>query len=119
VPKSLACFSIILAHFYELPTTSSADKGSIRRSHEEDLINQASCLNLVVNAVITWNTIYMAAAIDQLKAEGFPVQESDLQHLWPTRYEHINVHGKIRFNLEEELKRKGLRPLRTPETVLP
>lgn len=96
-----------------------ANKGYIRKSHEEDLFNQASCLNLVVNAVITWNTVYMAAVIDQLKAEGFPVQESDLPHLWPTRHEHINVHGKVRFNIEEELKRKGLRPLRKLEADLP
>jgi TnpA family transposase len=89
-----------------------ANKGFIRRRHEDELKNQASCLNLVTNAVIIWNTIYMSAAIEQLKIEGYPVQESDLKHLWPTHYEHINVHGKYQFNVDEVLKRKGLRPLR-------
>jgi hypothetical protein len=27
--------------------------------------------------VITWNTVYMAAAIDQLRQEGYAVQESE------------------------------------------
>lgn len=92
-----------------------ANKGSIRRRYEDEIKNQASCLNLVTNAVIVWNTVYMAAVIDQLKAEGYPVQEGDLEHLWPTRYEHINVHGKYQFNIDEVFNRKGLRPLRKIE----
>ena len=28
---------------------------------------------LVTNAVVTWNTVYMAAVIEQLKSEGVPV----------------------------------------------
>ena len=67
----------------------------------EHLAHQASCLNLVTNAVIVWNTVYMAAVVEQLKQEGYPVQESDLAHIWPTRYAHINVYGKYHFNLDE------------------
>ena len=71
-----------------------------------------NCLNLVTNAVIIWNTVYMQAAIDQLKQEGEQIEENDIRHIWPTRYEHINVHGKYHFNVDENLSRKGLRPLR-------
>ena len=91
-----------------------ANKGQLRRKRGEELTHQASCLNLVTNAVILWNTVYMTAAIEQLKQEGYPVQESDLAHVWPTRYGHINVHGKYHFNIEEAQSRKGLRPLRQP-----
>jgi len=94
-----------------------ANKGQIRRKYEDEIQNQASCLILVTDAVIIWNTVYMAAVIDQLKSEGYPVQESDLAHLWPTRYEHINVHGKYKFNIDEEFNRKGLRPLRKIDTL--
>lgn len=41
-----------------------AYSGQIRSSQDEDLTNQASCLNLVTNAVVTWNTVYMTAVID-------------------------------------------------------
>ena len=43
-----------------------ANKGQLRRKRGEELANQASCLNLVTNAVILWNTVYMAAAVEQL-----------------------------------------------------
>jgi TnpA family transposase len=91
-----------------------ANKGQLRRKRGEELAHQASCLDLVTNAVILWNTMYMTAAIEQLKQEGYPVEESDLAHVWPTRYGHINVHGKYHFNMEEARGRKGLRPLRQP-----
>jgi len=89
-----------------------ANKGQLRRKRGEELVNQASCLNLVTNAVILWNTVYMAEAVEQLKREGYPVNENDLPHIWPTRYEHINVYGRYHFNIEEARRRKGLRPLR-------
>ncbi len=85
----------------------------------EELVNQASCLNLVTNAVIVWNTVYMAEAVAQLKREGYPVHESDLAHIWPTRYEHINVYGRYHFNIEEARRRKGLRPLRLSGVNMP
>ena len=46
-----------------------ANKGVLRKKQEGELMNQAGCLNLVTNAVVTWNTVYMAAVIDQLRAE--------------------------------------------------
>jgi TnpA family transposase len=91
-----------------------ANKGQRRQSRGEALTHQALCLNLVTNAVIVWNTVYMAAVVEQLKQEGYPVQDSDLAHVWPTRYAHINVYGKYHFNVEEAHARKGLRPLRAP-----
>ena len=96
-----------------------ANKGQLRRRRPEDLTHQALCLNLVTNAVIVWNTVYMAAIIKQLQQEGYPVHESDLAHVWPTRYAHINVYGKYPFNVEEGWRRQGLRPLRQPGPAIP
>ena len=47
-----------------------ANRGKIRRKQEEEQVHQARCLNLVTNAVIAWNTVYMAAAIDRLRVDG-------------------------------------------------
>lgn len=96
-----------------------ANKGQLRRKRGEELVNQASCLNLVTNAIVLWNTVYMAEAVEQLKQEGYPVNESDLAHIWPTRYEHINVYGRYHFNIEEARGRKGLRPLRQSRSAIP
>jgi hypothetical protein len=63
--------------------------------------------------VIAWNTVYMAAAIDQIRREGHPVRDSDLAHLSPCRYEHINPYGKYAFEVGAELSGAKLRPLRS------
>jgi len=44
---------------------------------------------------VTWNTVYMAAVIDQLRAEGRTVNEEDIARLSPARYEHINPYEDI------------------------
>jgi TnpA family transposase len=49
-----------------------ADKGVIHRKQEEAQTNLAMCLNLVINAVVVWNTVYMQAVLDQLRREGTP-----------------------------------------------
>jgi TnpA family transposase len=91
-----------------------ANEGKVRRKDAEEQLNQASCLNLMTNAVVAWNTIYMMAALDALTAEGYAVEGDDLVHLSPARYEHINPYGKYRFELGAEWSRTTLRPLRHP-----
>lgn len=96
-----------------------ANEGKIRKRNQEDQLNQAACLNLVVNAITVWNTVYMQAALDQLRIEGYEINEDDIPHLSPARSEHINMYGKYYFNIEEGLKRKGLRELRKPSSDFP
>jgi hypothetical protein len=90
------------------------NKGTLRKKQEEELRNQAGCLNLATNAVVTWNTVYMAAVIEQLRVEGRTVNDEDIARFSPARYEHINPYGKYRFDIEEGLSRTPLRPLRPP-----
>ena len=71
-------------------------------------------MNLLTNAVVAWNTVYMTEVTKRLRAEGYPVQEEDLARLSPARYEHINPYGKYRFELTDELDGTNLRPLRQP-----
>jgi TnpA family transposase len=72
-----------------------ANKGQLRHPRGEVLAHQASCLNLVANAVIVWNTVDMRAVVEQLKQEGHPLDATDLAHIWPTRYAHLNVYETI------------------------
>ena len=89
-----------------------ANESKIRGKQAEAISHQAACLNLITNAVVAWNSVYMNAAIEQLKAEGYPVMESDIKHLSPARHEHINPYGRYIFEVEKELSRKELRLLR-------
>jgi len=89
----------------------SANRGRIRKKYPEEHLNQANCLNLITNAITVWNTVYMQAAIDHLKAQGEEIAEEDLIHLSPARFEHINMYGKFSFEISVPLSNAGLRPL--------
>jgi TnpA family transposase len=79
------------------------------RGYEAQL-SRASALSLVINAIIVWNTEYLAAAATDLAAHGRPVPESLWPHLTPLHWEHINLVGHYTF---EEPRFSGhLRPLR-------
>ncbi len=54
----------------------------------------------------------MQAVLDQLRAENCSVQEDDLVHLSPPRFEHLNPYGKYYFPIDKTAERQGLRPLR-------
>ncbi len=89
-----------------------AHEGTIRRKQEEEMSCQAGCLNLLTNAVIIWNTVYMNAAINRLREDGYQVKNDDLKHLSPVRHGHVNPYGRFIFQIEEEFAREALRPLR-------
>ncbi len=89
-----------------------AREGVVSQKYEEGQANQAGCLNLLTNAVIVWNTVYMQATLEAIRQEGYLVQEEDLAHLWPIRFAHIHRYGKYEFDVEAARKRVGLRPLK-------
>ena len=47
-----------------------AREGVVSQKYEDGQANQAGCLNLLTNAVIVWNTVYMQAALDAIRAGG-------------------------------------------------
>ncbi len=89
-------------------------RGELRQRYREGQEDQLGALGLVVNAIILWNTIYMDAALDQLRAEGFEVRDEDVARLSPLAHEHINMLGRYAFILPEPVARGELRPLRSP-----
>jgi hypothetical protein len=64
--------------------------------------------------IVLWNTLYMQAAIDQLRAEGYPVLEEDIASLNPHVHDHINMLGRYSFSIPESVAHGELRPLRNP-----
>ena len=37
----------------------------------------------MLNVIVLWNTIYMDAALNQLRQEAFPVRDEDMERLSP------------------------------------
>ena len=44
-----------------------------------------------------WNTVYLNAALAQLRAAGYPVHDNDVARLSPYMRRHLNVHGHFSF----------------------
>ncbi len=93
-----------------------ANEGLVRQRQPEDQTNQASCLTLVTNAVVTWNTVYMMEALAALRRRGELIADDDLVHLSPALFAHINPYGKYRFEIPEE-DTPTRRPLRDPDAL--
>lgn len=51
--------------------------------------------------IVLWNTIYMEVALNQLRADGYPVRDEDLARLSPLLHEHINLLGRYSFSVPE------------------
>ena len=89
-------------------------RGELRQRYREGQEDQLGALGLVVNAIVLWNTLYMEAALQQLRAEGVPVHADDVARLSPLVHHHINFQGRYSFALPEAVARGALRPLRNP-----
>ena len=93
-------------------------RGELRQRYREGQEDQLGALGLVVNAIILWNTIYMDAALRQLRAGGFDVHDEDVARLSPLGHQHINMLGRYAFTLPELVARGELRPLRDPSALI-
>ena len=86
-------------------------RGEIRKRYREGQEDQLNALGLVTNAVVLWNTLYIEAALKQLKARGATINDNDVARLSPLVYRHINVLGRYTFSLAKPVADGGLRPL--------
>ena len=71
-------------------------------------------LGLVINMIALKNTIYIEAALAQLRKEGYTVRDEDVARLSPLIYKHIHVLGRYSFLMPESVAKGELRPLRNP-----
>jgi TnpA family transposase len=78
--------------------------GAIHDRAVEDQRHRASALNLVVAAIVLWNTVYLDLAVAHLRARGRPIPEEHLPHLSPLGWEHITLTGEYRW--EPDLTRR-------------
>ena len=70
-----------------------ANQGEFRTSDYEAMMNKASCLSLVSNTVVLWNTLRMARIVSDLRAGGMAIANEDLAHVWPLQRRHVVPSG--------------------------
>ena len=59
-------------------------------------MNKASCLSLLSNAVLVWNTMAIMKIITQLRATQ-TVADEDLARISPMMYQHVIPNGTYHF----------------------
>ena len=94
------CVSNVIINFFTLPNP-----------HHFDSLP----LNLVIAAIVLWNTVYLEKAVDYLQEQGIDIPVYYLQHLSPLGWEHINLTGDYVWNLKQATSFDKLRPLRVKE----
>jgi TnpA family transposase len=87
--------------------------GEIRDRTYENQQHRASGLNLLVTAIILWNTRYLESAVAALR-QSEDVQNHLLAHLSPLGWEHVNLTGDYVWGSQQIPSENtvGLRPLR-------
>ena len=68
----------------------------------------------MLNVIVLWNTIYIEAALEQLRQDGQTVNEEDVARLTPLIHDRINLLGRYSFAIREAVVRGELRPLHNP-----
>ena len=92
--------------------------GELRDRTHENQRHRASGLNLVVAAIVLWNTVYLERAVDAIRQTGQTVFDDALAHLSPLKWEHINLTGDYHWRKDAGIRNRKLRPLRTSKPNL-
>jgi TnpA family transposase len=87
------------------------ERGEIRDGSFESQAFRASGLNLVVSAIVLWNTVYLSRAVENLRAEGHDLPNDVIRHVSPQIWEHINLTGIYDW-MHEPQPEGTFRPLR-------
>ena len=92
--------------------------GEMRDRSFENQFFRASGLNLLVAAIILWNTKYLDVAYGVLRHQGRQVNEDLLRHVAPLGWEHIGLTGDYVWSTAELPAAGMLRPLRQRQSLL-
>ena len=90
--------------------------GEIRDRSYENQRYRASGLNLLVAAIILWNTVYLQRAVDHLRKQGIEPGPTDLAHLSPLGWAHITLIGDYHWEVEPSMRPVLSQP-RSPRAI--
>ena len=75
-----------------------ANQGAFQTGDYEEMMNKASCLSLLCNAVLVWNTVHMSRIIEQLRAGGMTIRDEEVALISPLAYAHVIPNGTYFFD---------------------
>ncbi|HPV68963.1 MAG TPA: Tn3 family transposase [Sphingorhabdus lacus] len=81
------------------------------RTHEAQQF-RASGLNLVIAAIVYWNSTYLADAVAHLRRQGEDVPDELLAHVSPVGWNHIGFSGDFLWERAATSATEGRKPLK-------
>ena len=70
-----------------------ANQGEFTTGDYAEIMNKASCLSLVSNAMLYWNTIHINEQVDDLRSRGEIIEDDTLSHISLLPYKHVIPNG--------------------------
>jgi TnpA family transposase len=70
-----------------------ANQGAFQIGDYEEIMNKATCLSLLSNAVVVWHTVQMTRIIAQLRAGGENITDEELARISPFAFAHVIPNG--------------------------
>ena len=89
--------------------------GELRDRTFESQFYRASGLNLLINAIVYWNTLYLKLAFAELNRDGIKIPPDIIKHITPLGWQHIRLTGDYIWTPTES---PNLRPLRRETSIL-
>jgi len=74
-----------------------AKLGEFSAGDYEEIMNKASCLSLLSNAVLVWNTVQIERIVSRLRAAGAAINDEDLARISPLMRAHVIPNGTYHF----------------------
>jgi len=79
-----------------------ANQGEFTKGDYEEIMNKASALSLVSNAILYWNTSRIGAIVDNLRQQGETVEEETLAHISLLPFKHVLPNGTYFIEDDQE-----------------
>jgi len=70
-----------------------ANQGEFTTGDYEEIMNKASCLSLVSNAILYWNTIKINEIVTTLRQQGEYIDQEALPHISLLPFRHVLPNG--------------------------
>jgi TnpA family transposase len=80
-----------------------ANLGEFRSGDYLEIMNKATCLSLLSNCVLVWNTVQMQRTVEQMRAAGKEVPDGHLSHISPLPFAHLITNGTYSFDRDKML----------------
>jgi len=70
-----------------------ANQGEFCTGDYEEIMNKASCLSLVSNAILYWNTLKIDKIVGSLRGRGEKIEDDTLSHISLLPFKHVLPNG--------------------------